>query len=547
MDHELTVELRELAADPRLAARKDELCDLANAITDSDKAECWCEIDLFAAFSAEDTIVPDSEPAETKWKRIPRWILVLFNSILVFVPIFVTWLGLMQATDAYGEVLRADGPEAARRPFLEMWQQGFDGRLTEFFTFDNIAFYTLAAISVLIFWTIFENVMRNSAEQKEDTSEHDLAVLRARLRRALTRASLLLGQVRLSSPTRFGTELTRTMTEITLVGETARKAQTELVDALAQTWNAAQQTTETLTGSAIDVREAIATLGNHLAKIDIAHDDMTAAVEQISAMIDTVGSTTGQAVTSVGDQLSTAISQTTLDMRRAFNEDLARSMTSLQGTVSALDTRVGELTSTTANIGRAVDHATDSIHLIGSATESAFRSAISGLDSQVGELVGATASIGHTIDRTTVSLDSVGSTTEKAVGLIGGQIIDSLTVTAAEFRRVFGDTSTEIREALGDWSSTADAHASRIEMVSDTSGRTITLLQETRHTLDRLPGAVAEVLADLPAKVKELSDGEFTELKGAIVELRTAVDRAADVLGPVASGVGMDRRQGSLW
>ncbi|MFJ2033735.1 hypothetical protein [Streptosporangium sp. NPDC087985] len=590
MDHELAAELRKLAAHPRLAARTDELHDLASAITDSDKAEHWCELDLFAAFSPEDTVIPDGEPAETKWQKVPRWLSVLFSSILVFVPILITWFGLMKATDAYGEVLKASGPEAARRPFLEMWQQGFDGRLPEFFKFDNIAFCTLTAIGVLIFWTIFENVMRNSAERKEDTSEHDLAVLRARLRRALTRASLLLGQVRLSSPTRFGAELTKTVIEINLAGETARKTQTEMVDALARTWKATQQTTETLTSSAIDVREAIATLGRHLERVDIAHGDMTAAVRHASEMIDTVGSTTGQAVTRVGDQLSATISQTALDMRREFNEELTRSMTSLQDTVSTLDTRIGELagattdighavaganaliesvgsateksvrstvstldtriselTGTTASIGRAVDRATDSIHAVGSSTEKALQDTVSTLDTRIGRLVDTTAGIGNAVDRATVSISSVGASTEKAVGLIGGQVTDSLNVTAAEFRQAFGDASTEIREALGDWSDTAAAHASRIELVSDAAGRTVALLEQTRDTFDRLPSSIAGVLADLPAKVKELSDDEFAKLKDAIDELRTSVDRAADVFGTSAPGNGSDNRQRALW
>ncbi len=556
--HELATELRELAADPRLAAREAELSDLARAITDSDEAERWCEVDLFAAFSPEDSIVPSGEPAETKRKKTFRWASVFLSSSLIFAPIFITWLGLKEATDAYGKVLQANGSEAARQPFLEMWQQGFDGQLDEFFKFNNIALCTLAAIVLLISWTLFENVTRNSEERRDNTSERDLALLRARLRRALTRASLLLGQVRLSSPARFGAELTKTVAEINRVGETVSKAQTELVDALSQTWQATQQTAEMLTSGASDVRETMAALRTHLAAVNIAYDDVSAAVEHASASIDAVGSSTGQAVANVGDQLAAAITQTTLDMRRAFVEELERSagsvqstigelvtatgsmrdtlndgltgsLKSVQGTVTDLDSRVGELVTATTTMKETFNsELTRSMKSV--------QGTVTDLDSRVGELVSTTAGIEGAVTRAALSIDSVGATTEKAVGLIGGQVTDSLVVTAAEFRRTFGDTGTEIREALGDWSSTAHAHASRVEMVSDTSGRTIALLEQTHDSLDRLPAAISTVLAELPVRVKEISGGDFAELGRAISRLQSAVDRAAEAVETSASG-----------
>ncbi|MEV4242142.1 hypothetical protein AB0J63_01910 [Streptosporangium canum] len=523
-DQKLADELRRLAGHSHLVDREDQLRELANAITDPHEAERWCEIDLFAAFSPGDTILPDHGPATSR--RTPRRLLPLISSVLVFMPIGITWFGLMKATDAYGEVLAAGGPDAARRPFLEMWQQGFDGRLADFLKFDNVALYTLGAIGFLILVTIIEIVTRNSAEDKSD---HELAVLRIRLRKALTQASLVLGQVRLSSPTRFGAELTKTVADINTVGTTVRKAQTELVEALNLTLERTRKATEALAAGVVDVQGAVETLGKHLANINTAQGDMTAAVEQAAAAIDVAGSTTGQAVAGVGDQLSTVISQTILDMRRAFVDELAQSTQSVQTTVSSLGSHVGELVDATASMRHTFnDELSQSMKSI--------QGTVSGLDSHVGELVTATASIGYAVDRAADSIDSVGSSTEKAVGLIGGQVTDSITITAAEFRRTFGDTGTEIREALGDWSSTAGAHASRIELVSDTAGRTAALLEQTRGTLDQLPTAIANVLADLPTRMKELTDGEFADLKRVIIGLQSAVDRAADVLG--ASGRG---------
>ncbi|MEV4092105.1 hypothetical protein [Streptosporangium saharense] len=419
-DQELAAELRELADHPCLAARQDQLHDLADAVIDPGEAERWCEIDLFAAFSPDDTILTDAQ--QERGRRFGLGAAV--GPALVFVPIFITWLGLMMATGAYGDVLDTGGPEAARRPFLEMWQQGFDGRLPEFFKFDNIALCTLAAIFCLILWTVLENVTKN---RKEDAAERDLATLRVRLRAALTRASLLLGAVRLSSPARFGAELNKTAADIGSVGTMARKVHTELVEALTLTLEATRKTTDALTASALDVRDGVELLGKQLAAVNSTCDDLTTVVARASAMIDSAGTKTGQAVTKAGNQLSTTISQTTLDMRRSFNDELVRSMRSVQGTVS-------------------------------------------GLDSRIDKLVDATKSIGYAVDRAALSIDAVGSSTEKAVDLLGERVNDTLLGTTEEFRRTFGGTGAEIKEALEGWSATTEARLSRVERLAARSG-----------------------------------------------------------------------------
>ncbi|MFF3444168.1 hypothetical protein [Streptosporangium sp. NPDC002721] len=284
-DSELADELRELADHPHLAARRDQLNDLAGAMTDPGGAGRWCEVDLFAAFAPDDSILVDDEPEDTSPSRKPRWrrrLVAAVGPVLVLGPVLVAWLGLMMATRAYGDVLDAGGTDAARRPFLEMWQRGFDGRLPWVFEFGSVALCTLAAVSCLVFWTVYENIARNS---REEASERALRALRVRLRGALTRASLVLGQVRLSSPERFGAELSRTAADIGFVGTTARKVHTELVEALTLTLEATRKATDALTGSAIDVRDAVELLGGQLAAINSTCDDLAAAVARTSTAI----------------------------------------------------------------------------------------------------------------------------------------------------------------------------------------------------------------------------------------------------------------------
>ena len=73
-------------------------------------------------------------------QRSPIWgILEVARNVLVFAPIALTWFGLSTATDAYARLL-AQRPELSDRPFLLLWEQGFQG------VGNSIVFSTLAGI-----------------------------------------------------------------------------------------------------------------------------------------------------------------------------------------------------------------------------------------------------------------------------------------------------------------------------------------------------------------------------------------------------------------
>lgn len=73
-------------------------------------------------------------------QRSPIWgFLEVARNVLVFAPIALTWFGLSTATDAYARLL-AQKPELGDRPFLLLWEQGFEG------VGNSIVFSTLAGI-----------------------------------------------------------------------------------------------------------------------------------------------------------------------------------------------------------------------------------------------------------------------------------------------------------------------------------------------------------------------------------------------------------------
>ena len=80
-----------------------------------------------------------------------HWIWGAFEvarNVLVFAPIAVTWFGLSRATDAYAALLGAK-PELAAKPFLLLWEQGFEGA-AGVLTFSTVAIIDASLIALLI-------------------------------------------------------------------------------------------------------------------------------------------------------------------------------------------------------------------------------------------------------------------------------------------------------------------------------------------------------------------------------------------------------------
>lgn len=70
------------------------------------------------------------------------------RNVLVFAPIAVTWFGLSTATDAYQKLI-SEKPDLVTRPFLLLWQEGFQGVATVM-RFSTLAIVDASLIAVLI-------------------------------------------------------------------------------------------------------------------------------------------------------------------------------------------------------------------------------------------------------------------------------------------------------------------------------------------------------------------------------------------------------------
>ncbi|WP_327045348.1 hypothetical protein OG320_27130 [Microbispora sp. NBC_01189] len=514
-NQDLAAELRVLSKHPGLKPRAEQLRELAQAVVTPAQAERWCEVDLFAAFPAGETVRPVAD--SSFWHSAFR-IIDVVQPVLVFLPIVTTWFGLKTATTAYGETLAAAGVEAARRPFLEMWQQGFDGRLPGWLRFDSVAFMTLGVIGLLIVVTLVERLLRRMIEQR---AEEDAAVLRSRLLAALTRATLVLAQVRLASPARFQAELTKSAAEMHRVGETIGKIHTQVLDALATALEATSQTTDALTAGVAEVRDSMAILDKHMTAVTSAAETLLQSVDRTAYAIDSVGEKTDAAVDRVGDRLGTVILDSTTGVRKSIDELATVTGQAVHDMTASTGQVVRDLASSTGQTVRELADSTGRVVLdLADSTGQTVRETAASLDGRVGELVSATAGIGSAIG------SAVGRV-ETAATESGDRISHALTSGSGTLAAVLGGAGADVREALDDWAGTASAHAARIEMVSDTAGRTVLLLEETRDALDRLPTELARALQEVPAAVRKVTAPELAALQASVARLDDAVRQAA--------------------
>jgi len=208
--------LLDLAESPALAERKDSLLDLAGAIDDED-AHVWAKVDLFAAFGEDAVAVPgvdrrDSQITFWEWAR----------NILVLLPLLITWSGVALASHQYGRLTElAARPDQdagivgmSMRPFIALWEQGFDGipGLTEdiwhslagWFDLTMVALLDLTAILMVVAASLRSGYLRRN---REVTLENEFQKVWNQLRETLTAASFHLSKRAFDTPLRVTEEL----------------------------------------------------------------------------------------------------------------------------------------------------------------------------------------------------------------------------------------------------------------------------------------------------------------------------------------------------
>ncbi|MFE0517263.1 hypothetical protein ACFW2E_47445, partial [Streptomyces sp. NPDC058964] len=239
-----------MAAEPQLVLQKAALEELAVAVERGNGLSAWSGGGLVAAYAGEGALAPRTEGAALWARRLSA-----ATAVMVYFPLVLTWSGLGLATYAYHQA-RRDPSARLRGSFLDMWQQGFAGHLSGVLRFDQLVWYTITLLGLVVTLTLTWRSVQHRAD------EQDRRLLR-RLARALARVESAAVTAAHTQPRAFTEELQEAVAEMRALlqlsdsaGELSRNLLREAVAAS----TAAVSATRVIDSTAPPLREAAPTI-----------------------------------------------------------------------------------------------------------------------------------------------------------------------------------------------------------------------------------------------------------------------------------------------
>jgi archaellum component FlaC len=180
--------------DPRAAER---LQDLADAIDSEAGRLRWADVDLRRAFNTDHLAHAYAVRREGGFAPASIDIADKVRNVLVFLPIFLTWFALYEASRAYGSYIEQH-PDEVRQPFLLLWQQGFGegaGILSP--SFSTVAIVDALVIASIIGLTFYVHGRR---ERREDAINDTAQAFQRDIDNVLAEATVALAPDRAGRP-----------------------------------------------------------------------------------------------------------------------------------------------------------------------------------------------------------------------------------------------------------------------------------------------------------------------------------------------------------
>jgi len=334
---------------PELHPVRAELRLLAQALR-SGTDDGWSDMDVVRIFDNAGSVGTVSH-SRRSWRA---W-LEEAPSVLVFFPVLVTWLGLAAATVAYGRMLGdpATRGEAEGRSFLQLWQEGFAGKLPSVFNFGHMSVVALAAIGLLVGVTVAGVVVR----RRDETARSAAATaVRDRLRASLIRAQLVLNRRRLASPARFAAELSQAAQRLGELLSRTGAAQRSTASLADRNANAAER----LTASITELRGAVTQLELTGGEIRSATDTLQSATNVLREDL-----TTRAAAAATRLETATGSAVSRMD---TSSDRVAAQVASLRTTAEAtLQDAAGRIDQALAGVADRIEASTDALREAGRA------------------------------------------------------------------------------------------------------------------------------------------------------------------------------------
>ncbi|WP_432526124.1 hypothetical protein [Kineococcus mangrovi] len=268
----LAEEAEQLTAAEPSEHRAQVLEQLARAVrTEADGGDGrlgrWADADLFDVLDVDAAVAP----LELRRSVLRSGSL---RTILVFAPVMVTWVGLLFAGRAYGQ-MSAAGQAGDGESFLQLWLDGFGGRT--FFSLDRVAEFAVVLIAAAIAVAVATDRRQRADELSAARADESHRRL---LRGFAARATLVLAPHRSNAAEQLGAHFERGLTELgRLVAETIRlHADTsELVATVRSSAQHAITAAEAANAGGADVARAATELGSTVTRAVATHGELIAA------------------------------------------------------------------------------------------------------------------------------------------------------------------------------------------------------------------------------------------------------------------------------
>jgi hypothetical protein len=292
--------LEALAREPRLAAVSPLLGLLAQAVASGTGLAQWSSGGLAAAHAGPQALAPGDRRSSV-WARRAG----LASSVLVFLPLLLTWSGLGAAVLAYRAEQRGRSTPLTGT-FLELWQQGFGGHLVAFLRFDFLVLYTVVLLAGLVALTLW----RQAVEERDH--EDDRKLLRE-LADALAETEARATAAAHTEPITFVRRLQDSAAELRELLKLAAIADARTAALLDRTIEA----TEQLTNAGTALRSTATSLADNTRRVAESTERSATATHELEQQTTRLGETvsaTAETFSRAADEASTVMSQAIVEV-----------------------------------------------------------------------------------------------------------------------------------------------------------------------------------------------------------------------------------------
>ena len=170
------------------------LRNLSRAVANGPNVDAW------ASSNIRELIEPEVIVEHYKNQRRTDWVIASMEWVrntLIFAPLVVTWYGISQAVEKYNDLIAANGNDIYK-PFLYLWQQGFDGQLKGWQTLGGLATIDFVILFIVFLLTIGVYSLNNGVKLRREGEAEDI---RSTLLHTIAAASLCLTTRNWQQPT----------------------------------------------------------------------------------------------------------------------------------------------------------------------------------------------------------------------------------------------------------------------------------------------------------------------------------------------------------